>query len=146
MMYVRQVLRMNKRLLSILLLTVLCLTGCGHTAQIDEEEMTMSTETYLQISQEEAKKMMDEGRCDVILDVREQNEYAEKHIPGAKLLPLGAIDEGSASDVIPAEDSVVLVYCRSGRRSKIAAQQLAEMGYTNIYEFGGIIDWPYEVE
>lgn len=137
---------MNKRLLSILLLTVLCLTGCGQTAQNNEEETTMSMETYVQISQEEAKKMMDEGRYDVILDVREQSEYVEKHIPGAKLLPLGAIDEGSAADVIPAEDSIVLVYCRSGRRSKIAAQQLAEMGYTNIYEFGGIIDWPYEVE
>ena len=127
-------------------LLMLCLTGCGMTAQKAEEEVLVSDMNYAQISQETAKQMMDEQKYDVILDVREQNEYNESHIPNAKLLPLGAIDEGSAADVIPAEDSVVLVYCRSGRRSKIAAQQLAEMGYTNIYEFGGILDWTYGVE
>ena len=134
-----------KRLLCILLALVCGLSGCAITApQADEEETGMST--YRQISQEEAKKMMDEKAYDVILDVREQNEYAESHIPGAVLLPLGAIDEGSAAEVIPAEDSVVLVYCRSGRRSKIAAQKLSDAGYTNIYEFGGIITWPYDIE
>lgn len=136
---------MKKQLwLMIAVLLALTLTGCqDRAAQLKEEDVQM---TYRQIGVEEAKKMMDEKNYDVILDVREQSEYRESHIPNAKLLPLGAIDEGSAADVIPAEDSVVLVYCRSGRRSKIAAEQLAEMGYTNVYEFGGIIDWPYEVE
>ena len=101
--------------------------------------------TYQQISQEEAKKMMDTQEV-MILDVREQDEFDAEHIPGALLLPVGAISGESAAAMIPELDSMVLVYCRSGNRSKTASTALAELGYTNIYEFGGINTWPYEVE
>ena len=82
----------------------------------------------------------------IILDVREQDEYDSGHIPGAVLLPVGTIDGDTAAAVIPEKDSKVLVYCRSGNRSKTASSTLAELGYTNIYEFGGINTWPYETE
>ena len=100
---------------------------------------------YHQISQKDAKNMMDNQDV-IILDVREQWEYDEGHIPGAILLPVGTIDKASAAAVIPEKDSKVLVYCRSGNRSKRASEALAELGYINIYEFGGINTWPYEVE
>lgn len=101
--------------------------------------------TYHQISQEEAKQMMDTQEV-IILDVREAAEYDEGHIPGAVLLPVGTIDAESAAAVIPTQEDTVLVYCRSGNRSKTAAAKLAELGYTELYEFGGINTWPYEVE
>ncbi|SCI38172.1 Thiosulfate sulfurtransferase PspE precursor [uncultured Blautia sp.] len=82
----------------------------------------------------------------IILDVREQDEYDSSHIPGAVLLSVGTIDEDTAAEVIPETDSTVLVYCRSGNRSKTASSTLADLGYTNIYEFGGINTWPYETE
>jgi len=105
----------------------------------------MNENSYQQITQEEAKDMMDTQEV-VILDVREQHEYDSGHIPGAVLLPVGTITEDTAAAVIDELDTVVLVYCRSGNRSKTASQVLADLGYTNIYEFGGINDWPYEVE
>lgn len=82
----------------------------------------------------------------IVVDVREQDEYDSGRIPGAVLLPVGTINEETASTVIPEKDSTVLVYCRSGNRSKTASEALAELGYTNIYEFGGINTWPYEIE
>ena len=90
-----------------LLLSLLLLTGCGED----------SADGYQQISQEEAKAMMD-TQVVIILDVREQDEYDSGHIPGAVLLPVGTIDETTAAEVIPEKDSTVLVYCRSGNRSK----------------------------
>ena len=105
----------------------------------------MNENSYQQITQEAAKEMMDTREV-VILDVREQHEYDSGHIPGAVLLPVGTITEDTAAAVIDDLDTVVLVYCRSGNRSKTAAQALADLGYTNVYEFGGINDWPYEVE
>ena len=125
-----------KRFLALLFaLCLLVLAGCGQ--QTDA--------AYRQISQEEAKEMMDNQEV-IILDVREQDEYDNGHIPGAVLLPVGSIDEDTAAEVIPEMDSTVLVYCRSGNRSKTASSSLAELGYTNIYEFGGINTWPYETE
>lgn len=124
-----------KRIIPVLL-SLLLLAGCGG----DEKETS-----YQQISQEEAKEMMDAQEV-VILDVREQDEYDSGHIPNAVLLPVGTIDEDAAAAVIPEKDSVVLVYCRSGNRSKTASSALAKLGYTNIYEFGGINAWPYETE
>lgn len=125
-----------KRFLALLFaLCLLLLTGCGQ--QTDA--------AYRQISQEEAKEMMDAGDA-VVLDVREQSEYDEGHIPGAVLLPVGSIDEDTAAAVIPEKSATVLVYCRSGNRSKTAAAALAELGYTDVYEFGGINTWPYEIE
>ena len=98
---------------------------------------------YEQITQEAAKEMMDDQEV-IILDVRERDEYDSGHISGAVLLPVGTIDENTAADVIPEKDSTVLVYCRSGNRSKTASSALADLGYTNIYEFGGINTWPYK--
>ena len=105
----------------------------------------MNESSYQQITQEAAKEMMDTQEV-VILDVREQHEYDSGHIPGAVLLPVGTITEDTAAAVIDELDTVVLVYCRSGNRSKTASQALVDLGYTNVYEFGGINDWPYEVE
>jgi len=125
-----------KRKLPWILSLFLLLTGCvGPT----------SDSSYHQITQEEAKQMMDTQEV-VLLDVREQSEYDSGHIPDAILLPLGTIDEDTAAAVIPEKDSTVLVYCRSGNRSKTASSALANLGYTNIYEFGGINTWPYETE
>ena len=118
------------------LLVFLLLTGCGGNT---------SDGSYEQITQEEAKEMMDTQEV-IILDVREQDEYDSGHIPGAVLLPVGTIDETTAAQVIPEKDSTVLVYCRSGNRSKTASAALADLGYSNIYEFGGINTWPYETE
>ena len=118
-----------------LLLAALFLTGCGGEAG----------GSYRQITQEEAKEMMDAQEV-ILLDVREQEEYDGGHIPGALLLPVGTIDEESAAAVIPAKEDTVLVYCRSGNRSKTAAAALAELGYTDVREFGGINTWPYEIE
>ena len=125
-----------KRMISMFLVILLILTGCGG------KEVT---NTFQQITQEEAKKMMDTQNV-IILDVREQDEFDAGHIPGAVLLPVGTITGESAAVVIPEFDSMVLVYCRSGNRSKTASSALAELGYTSIYEFGGINTWPYEVE
>ena len=101
--------------------------------------------TYQQITQEEAKDMMDAGDV-IVLDVREQSEFDAGHIPGAVLLPVGTITKDTAAAVIPEMDAVVLVYCRSGNRSKTASKALVDLGYTNIYEFGGINTWPYDIE
>ena len=128
-----------KRILPLFLLLLL-LTGCGGNASNASSESS-----YQQISQEEAKEMMDTQEV-IILDVREQDEYDSGHISGAVLLPVGSIDEDTAAEVIPEKDSAVLVYCRSGNRSKTASSALAELGYTNIYEFGGINTWPYATE
>ena len=124
-----------KRMIS-LLLSLLLLAGCGRNT---------ADGAYQQITQEDAKEMMDTQEV-IILDVREQEEYDSGHIPGAMLLPVGIIDETTAAEVIPEKDSTVLVYCRSGNRSKTASSTLADLGYTNIYEFGGINTWPYETE
>ena len=124
-----------KKLLYIMLAAVLLLSGCSGA---DDGN------TYQQISQETAKEMMDSQEL-IILDVREQSEYDSGHIPGAVLLPVGSIDQDTAAVVIPDKDSTVLVYCRSGNRSKTASAALAELGYTAVYEFGGINTWPYEI-
>ena len=101
--------------------------------------------SYQQITQEKAKEMMDTQEV-IVLDVREQDEFDAGHISGAVLLPVGTITEETAGAVIPELNSIVLVYCRSGNRSKTASKALADLGYTNIYEFGGIKTWLYEVE
>lgn len=99
----------------------------------------------MNISAQEAKSMMDKEQDEVILDVREKNEYDSGHIQGAVLLPVGTITEETAAKVIPSKDTTVLVYCRSGMRAGKAAEKLANLGYKKVYNFGGILDWPYEV-
>ena len=99
----------------------------------------------MNITAEEAKAIMDSEDGYIILDARTQEEYDQGHIPGAIVISHEEIME-KAEEVLTDKDQLILVYCRSGRRSKIAAEALVELGYTNIKEFGGIIDWPYEVE
>ena len=136
---------------------ILCifLTACGDATSVgviggadgptsiiiaEKGEKTM----YQQNTAEEAKKIMDSGEKHIILDAREQDEFDEGHIPGAILIPYTEIDN-KAEAMLPEKNTQILVYCRSGRRSKIASESLAKLGYTNVKEFGGIIDWPYEV-
>ncbi len=138
--------------------TILCiiLTACGDATSIgiiggadgptsiiiaEKGEKTM----YQQIKAEEAKKIMDSGEEHIILDTREQDEFDEGHIPGAILIPYTEI-ENKAEEMLPDKDAQILVYCRSGRRSKIASESLAKLGYTNVKEFGGIIDWTWALE
>lgn len=99
---------------------------------------------YKQIDQETAKEMMKQEDGHIIVDVHTQEEYAEEHIPGAICVPNESIGTDSPEE-LPDPDQIILVYCRSGRRSKEASQKLAAIGYTNIYEFGGIIDWTGEI-
>ena len=122
-----------------LLLAVMMLTACGQDKENDQGAI------YVNITAEEAKQIMDSEEGYIILDVRTQEEYDQGHIPGAIVISHEEIEE-KAEDVLTDKDQLILVYCRSGRRSKIAAEALVELGYTNIKEFGGIIDWPYEVE
>ena len=102
--------------------------------------VALADSSYVQIDQETAKQMMEKDDGHIIVDVRRQEEYDEGHIPGAILIPNETIIS-EKPDELSDPDQTILIYCRSGRRSKEAAQKLADMGYTNIYEFGGIIDW-----
>jgi len=99
---------------------------------------------YRKLSAEEAKARMDSGDELIVLDVREESEFAAGHIPGALLLPLGQI-EAKAAEALPDKNGEILVYCRSGNRSRQAANLLISLGYTNIYDFGGINSWPYDI-
>lgn len=101
-----------------------------------------SESSYHKISAKEAKEMMDTQEV-IIVDVRTQEEYDEGFIENAILIPNETINE--APTELPDKDAVILVYCRSGNRSRQAANKLVDLGYTNIYDFGGIIDWPYEI-
>lgn len=123
----------------LLLLAGLLLTACGQEKENAQEAV------YRNITAEEAKEIMDSQEGYIILDVRAQAEYDEGHIPGAIVIPHTEIED-RAEEELPDKDQLILVYCRSGRRSKIAAEALVELGYTNIREFGGILDWPYETE
>lgn len=123
----------------LILLSAMVLTGCAQEKESSQEAV------YKNITAEEAKAIMDSREECIILDVRTFEEYESGHIPGALCFPLDDI-ESKAKVFIPEQDTLYLIYCRSGRRSKLAAEILVELGYTNILEFGGIIDWPYEVE
>ena len=118
------------------------LTSCGTPVSSlqPDSQIQQSARTYHQITQDEAKELMQADNGSVTVDVRRQDEYDSGHIPGAILIPNESIDS-TQPEALPDLDQIILIYCRSGRRSKEAAQKLADMGYTNIYEFGGIIDW-----
>lgn len=96
------------------------------------------------ITAKEAKEFMYSAEDYVLLDVREEDEFASGHLEGAVLIPYGSIAERAEAE-LPDKQQTILVYCRSGRRSAIAAESLAKLGYTDVRDFGGIIDWPYEV-
>ena len=99
---------------------------------------------YQVITAQEAKQIMDTDKNITVLDVREPSEYSTGHIPGAKLLPLGDIPTKAVTELTD-KNAKILVYCRSGRRSKTAADALITLGYTNVLDMGGILSWPYEV-
>ena len=129
---------MMRRVLPIVLIILFALSGCS---SVKEEQ---NTAAYKQISQEEAKEMMDRADGHVIVDVRRQDEYDAGHIPGAILIPNESIGCDSP-EALPDYDQIILIYCITGNRSKQAAEKLAAMGYTNIYEFGGINTWTGEI-
>jgi len=114
------------------------------TKNENPEQETTSAE-YHKISAKEAKKMLDENPQAVLVDVRSEAEFKEKHIKGAILLPLPDITN-KAEEVLPDKNALILVYCRSGVRSKNASDLLVSMGYTGVCDFGGIMNWPYETE
>ena len=124
------------------------LSACGQekTGQDTKaaQEDTVKAE-YKKITAEEAKERMDKDDKVVILDVRTEEEYQEGHVPGAIVIPNETISSGPLEE-LPDLDQAILVYCRSGNRSAQAAKKLAEAGYTQVYDFGGIIDWPYDTE
>lgn len=136
---------MKKQTITSLILIMLMLL-CGCSGNVSTASAATSTEQilqYKQISQGEAKEMMTKDDGHIIVDVRRQDEYDAGHIPGAILIPNENIDTTRPKE-LPDLDQIILVYCRSGRRSKEASEKLAKMGYTKIYEFGGIITWTEE--
>ncbi len=116
-----------------------CSAASGPGGNAESSEAAVHT-----ITAEEAKSMMEEGDVTVV-DVRTAEEYAQGHVPDAINIPNEDIGEESP-EALPQKDAILLIYCRSGRRSAQAAKKLAALGYENIYDFGGIIDWPYETE
>lgn len=146
-----------KRIITSLIVTMgfLSLSGCNQSTKTNtitgqtptteittEESVTESALGYEQITQEQAKNLMDSEENYIILDVRTVEEFNESHIEDAILIPDYEIGE-KAEKTLTDKKQLILVYCRSGRRSKLASAALAEMGYTNVKEFGGIIDWSY---
>ncbi len=117
----------------LLLLSIALFTGCA----------TAKNPTYRQISAAQAAQLMTSQTDYIILDVRTEKEYSQAHIPGAICIPNETIGD-TQIDRLPDKNQLILVYCRSGNRSKQASEKLAKLGYTNIVEFGGILDWPGE--
>lgn len=128
---------MKKNIILILMISSL-LVSCSV-----ETEDAQNKAQYHKISAEEAKAMMNDEGVKVV-DVREQNEYDEGHIDGAILVPLGSI-KTEIETVASSKDDVLLIYCRSGNRSETASRALVNLGYSEVYDFGGIIDWPYDI-
>lgn len=131
-----------KKIILTLLLSLVLLSACS--TQQDKGDSPPPENSYIQISAEQAKTIMDEQEDYILLDVRTQGEFVEGYIEGAVLIPDTEIKR-RAEEELPDKDAIILVYCRSGNRSKRAAEALADLGYTNVQEFGGITDWPYEI-
>ncbi|WP_291349214.1 rhodanese-like domain-containing protein [Desulfosporosinus sp.] len=125
---------------AIVLVSFLSLAGCSPVQSESDNKSSYQT-----ISSETAKKRLDSEKGIILVDVRTEAEYAEKHIPGSLLIPVGTI-ETQASEKLKDKDATIFVYCRSGNRSAIAAQALANMNYTNVFDLGGINNWPYKTE
>ena len=126
------------------------LTGCASSVKLPAEsneqsqvnDFTKEVE-YRKINAEEAKDMMAYSSDYVLLDVRTEEEFREKRLDGALLIPDYEIGDRAENELFD-KDALILIYCRSGRRSALAAEELLLLGYTNVYDFGGIIDWTYE--
>ncbi len=123
----------------VFLMVLVCGIGGAFQIQAAEEK-----KEYTHISQDEAKEMMAEDDDHIIIDVRTQEEYDSGHISGAICIPNESIIDEQPEE-LPDLEQIILVYCRSGRRSKEASQKLADIGYTNVYEFGGILDWTGDI-
>ncbi len=121
----------------LILLLIIILTGCAANPKENKS-------AYISISQEEARKMMEVDDGHIIIDVRRVDEYAEGHIPEAVNIPNESIGTTMPEQLTDLEQ-IILVYCRSGNRSKQASEKLAAMGYKNVYEFGGIITWTGDI-
>lgn len=135
----------RKELISTLLavLSVLLLCACGSNVASDaESEIGNMVDGYYQISQIKAKELMESEKDYIILDVRTEEEFKEKHIENAILIPHTEIEQRAEKELID-KNQLILVYCRSGNRSKTASKILAQLGYTNVMEFGGINNWAY---
>ena len=130
-----------KKLRGIVLMLLISLSLFGLTACQGDDG---NTPTYDQITSKEAKTIMDTETDYIIIDARTEEEFTEGHIENAILIPEYEIAQRAEKE-LPDKDALILVYCRSGRRSKIASEELVKLGYTNVKEFGGIIDWPYDV-
>ena len=126
------------------LLLFSCSNGASETEQTVTDMKSEKPISYEQITQEKAKELMETQTGYLIIDARTDEEFAQGHIEGAVLIPEYEIEQ-KAPQIIPDKDTLILVYCRSGRRSKIASEELVKLGYTNVKEFGGIIDWKYEI-
>ena len=120
-------------MINILCIFLICLSGCSHKET-----------SFQSISQEDAVRMMEEEEDYIVADVRTFEEYSEGHIPEAVNIPLESIGE-ERPEQLPDVNQLILIYCRSGVRSKKAALKLAELGYQRVYEFGGINDWKGEI-
>jgi rhodanese-related sulfurtransferase len=129
-----------KKFKGLILMLTISLSLFGLTACQGGE----NNSTYEQITQQQAKTIMDTEKDYIIIDARTDEEFAEGHIEGAIVIPEYEISFRAEKE-IPDKNALILVYCRSGRRSKIASEELVKLGYTNVKEFGGIIDWPYEI-
>ena len=129
-----------KKLKGLIIMLLISLSLFGMTACDGDNKKDL---TYEQITAEQAKTIMDTEKDYVIIDARTEEEFAEGHIENAILIPEYEIAQRAEKE-LPDKDQLILVYCRSGRRSKIASEELVKLGYTNVKEFGGIIDWPYE--
>jgi len=169
-MKIRKKLMKNLHILIIMNIIMIMIAGCSYnneTVQINGEENSVSiiggkdgptsifiagkigddekVEEYTSITMDEAKQIFENKGNYIILDVRRPDEFSEGHIPEAINVANEDITDSTPAE-LPDKDQVIYVYCRSGRRSTEAASKLSKMGYTNIVEFGGIIDWPGEIE
>ncbi|HEY5583229.1 MAG TPA: rhodanese-like domain-containing protein [Ruminiclostridium sp.] len=145
----------NKIMLIILMLIALGAIACGTTGISQTQEDSKNTTAiqsdsgdalnYTNIRPEDAKKRLDGEDVITLLDVRTQEEYIEKHIPNSVLLPVEVIEKEAPSKLTD-KDATIFVYCKTGRRSVVASETLVKMGYTKVYNLGGINDWTYETE
>jgi len=143
---------MRKIATLLLLITgaLLLMIGCAGRSQSNDTDeginvMTAMTAQYRKISPQLAKQMMDSQEVVTIVDVRTQGEYDQGHIRNAILIPNETITTEEKPELLPDKEATILVYCRSGSRSAQAARKLVALGYTNIYDFGGVNTWPYEL-
>lgn len=136
----------NRYTVFAVLVVLCCLIGmvsCKDNSTSPEHNTEDTELNYEQITAEDAKRLMDTQKDYIIIDARTEEEFAAGHIKGAMLIPEYEISSRAEMELTD-KDQLILVYCRSGRRSKIASQALVDLGYRNVKEFGGIIDWPYE--